>query len=118
MMTFHVRVWVISAKARATVSFASSEVMLIAFPVAAVSRLTSWRPSAGFSKVPSDPVVVLPITPIVGAGVGLAAALFDIAKPMVADVGSFVIAPLRTAAITAGFCVFRLTIPARIVAVL
>src|ERR1700738_4055953 len=116
-MSPQVLVWVTSARARATDSFASS-LFPIVVAAAAAKRLTSCRPSAGFLSVPSEPLVVPPMTPMFGFGVGLAAALFDGACVTTDDDVSLVIAPLRSAAITAGFCVFRLTVPARTLAVL
>jgi len=69
-------------------------------------------------SVPSDPLDVPAITPVLGAGVGLAAALFDAARPTADDDASLVIAPFKSAATTAGFCVFRFVMPARTLAAL
>ena len=54
----------------------------------------------------------------VGKGTGLAAALLEAARPTTADVDSFVIAYYKIAAITSMFWVFKLTLPARRLALL
>src|SRR5260370_41611892 len=117
IIRFQVLVWVISASARATLSFASS-VLPIVVPAAAAKRLTSCRPSADLITVPSEPLVVPVITPTLGLGVGLSAALFDAARPTTADDDSLVMVPFKSAAMTAGFWAFRFVAPARTPALL
>jgi len=69
-------------------------------------------------SVPSAPLLVPAITPMLAAGVGLAAALFDAVNPKGDAEGSAVIVLFSSAAITAGLCVFRFTVPARTLALL